>query len=244
MNTSLLVTWMIFFVLSTPNLFAQTVDEIIAKNIEALGGYKKWKSVETIKMTGKVQVQGLDMPFVRYAKRPNLVRIEATMQGQTMVQAYDGKTAWWIFPFMGSTEPQKMPTEQAEEIIDQSDFDGPLFDYQKKGNKVELLGKEDVEGTDAYKLKITLKNGRIIYSYLDSEYFLEIRQVTKRKRQDAELEIETILGDYKEVGGFMLPHSMDVTAGPQKTHIAIETVEFNAAVDDSLFKMPKEKAGQ
>ncbi|RMD94639.1 MAG: outer membrane lipoprotein-sorting protein [Calditrichaeota bacterium] len=226
------------------SLFGQTVDEIIQKNIEALGGYKKWKALKTIKMSGTIFTQGLEMPFIRYGKRPNLMRVEATMQGQTMVQAYDGKTAWWIFPFMGTTEPQKMPNEQAQDIIQQADFDGPLFDYKKKGNKIELMGKEDVEGTEAYKLKVTLKNGKVIYSYLDSEYYLEIKQKAKSKRQEAALVVETNIGDYKEENGFMMPHSLDIIAGPQKTHLTIEKIEFNVKLGDDLFQMPKKKQGQ
>ncbi|MDQ7051867.1 MAG: hypothetical protein Q9P14_02825 [candidate division KSB1 bacterium] len=231
--TALFLIFALPFILS-----AQTVDELIQKNIEATGGYEKWKSLKTMKITGTIQMQGMEMPFVRYSKRPNKLRIEATMQGQTIVQAYDGQTAWWIFPFMGSTEPQKMPKEQAEDIIEQAEFDGPLIDYKKKGHKVELVGKEDVEGTDAYKLKITLKSGQVIYTYLDSEYFLEIKQTAKRSRQGNELEVFSIYGDYKEVDGLLLPHSIIIQAGPQTTNLVIEKVEFNIDLDDDFFIMP------
>ena len=222
---------------------SQTVDELIAKNIEAMGGYKKWKAIQSMKITGLIQTQGMEMPFVRYAKRPNLLRIEATMQGQTMIQAYDGKTPWWIFPFMGSTDPQKMPPDQAEDFIQQADFDGPMIDYQKKGHKIELAGKEEVEGTEAYKLKITLKNGQVLHVYLDPEYYLEIKQTTFRKSQGAEFEVETYFGDYKEVEGILLPHSIQIQAGIQKTSLSIEKVEFNVEMDDSLFTMP-DRAGK
>ncbi len=218
---------------------AQTVDEIIQKYVEATGGYEKWKSIQSIKMTGTVQVQNIEMPFVRYGKRPNKFRLEATMQGQTMVQAYDGKTAWWIFPFMGSLEPQIMPQEQAEEIILQADLEGPFIDYKKKGHKIELLGKEDVEGTEAYKLKITYKNGTEVYSYLDAEYFLEIRQVTRRRRRGREIEIVSNLGDYKKVGGVLLPHSMTVVTGPRVTSVTVDSVEWNVDLKDDFFTMPK-----
>lgn len=232
----------IFALLFLPaGLSAQTVDELIQKHIQATGGYEKWKSLKTMKISGTIQMQGMEMPFIRYSKRPNKLRIEATMQGQTIVQAYDGKTAWWIFPFMGSTEPQRMPKDQAEDIIEQADFDGPLIDYKKKGNKIELLGKEDVEGTEAYKLKVTLKNGQVIYTYLDSEYFLEIKQTAKRVRQGNELAVSSVFGDYKEVDGLLLPHSIFIQAGPQTTNLTIEKVEFNVDLDDDIFVMPAGK---
>ncbi|MFQ5708477.1 MAG: outer membrane lipoprotein carrier protein LolA [bacterium] len=221
-------------------LSAQTVDELVQRNIEARGGYDKIKAVKTMKFTGTVMVQGMEMPTTVITERPNKMRIEAIMQGQTMVQAYDGQTAWWIFPFMGNPDPQKMPEEQAKEFIKQADIDGHLVDYKEKGYKVELLGKEDMEGTDVYKLKLTLKNGDVEYVYLDSEYFIELKQITKTKRQGAEIEVATYFGDYKDVDGLMLPHSIESKIGDQTVNqITVKEIALNVDVDDSLFKMPE-----
>lgn len=228
-------------------LFAQdvqNVDDILQKSFEARGGVNRLKSIQTIKMYGKVimPAQGMEFPFVRYAKRPNNIRLEATMQGQTMTQVYDGKTAWWIFPFTGSTEPQLMPEQQAKDLIEQADFDGPLMDYKEKGNKVELLGKEDFEGTECYKLKVTLKSGDVQHYYIDPDYYLELGQKTKRERQGAETEVSSILGDYKEVDGILIPFSIDIKSGQQQSHIQIDSLQFNIDVPDSLFVMPKTEA--
>lgn len=231
------------FLLCT-QLAAQTVDEIIAKNIEARGGYDKLKAVKSMKFTGKMMAQGMEMPTTYIAKRPNKLRIEATMQGQTMVQAYDGETAWWIFPFMGNPEPQKMPEDQARETINQADIEGHLVDYKKKGHKVELIGKEDMEGTEVYKLKLTLKNGDVQYIYLDGEYFIELKQTTKSKRQGVEFEVDTFYGDYKEVNGLMIPHSIESKAsGNTVMQITLEKFEVDVDVDDSIFEMPQKSDG-
>lgn len=230
-------------VMASP-LAAQTADEIIAKNIQARGGMEKLKAVKTIKYTGKAVVgPGLEAPAVMEQKRPNSMRLEITIQGLTLVQAYDGKTGWVIMPFQGKKDPEPMGEDDLKAINEQADFDGPLVDYKEKGNKIELIGKEPLEGTDAYQLKVTLKNGELRTIYLDADSFLEIKTEAKRTIRGSEVETETSVGDYKEVNGLMIPHSYEAGAkgSPQKQKITIEKVELNPALEDSLFKMPEVK---
>src|SRR5262245_40184255 len=182
----------------------ETVDEIIAKNVVAHGGMEKIKSVKTMRSTGKmVMGQGMEAPFVMTAKRPKMTRVEFTFQGMTGIQAYDGKNAWMVMPFMGKKDPEAMPAEQAKMMDDQADMDGPLVDYKEKGNKIELMGKEQVEGADTWKLKVTKKDTTVTTIYLDAETFLEIKSEGKRKMRGVEVEGETLYGDYKEVDGMM-----------------------------------------
>jgi len=210
--------------------------------VEARGGLKNLKAIKTIKMTGKYMTQGVEAPFLYRAKRPTFLRVEITFQGQSIIQAYDGKTDWWVFPFQGITEPQAMPEERAKNFIGRSDMDGALVGYKKKGHKVELMGKEDVEGTEAYKLKVTLKNGRIWYVFLDAENYLELKIFSTIKRQGNEIEIHSYSSDYKEINGVMFPHSLeDKIGGATNEQIVIEKIELNTEIDDSIFKMPKKK---
>jgi outer membrane lipoprotein-sorting protein len=220
---------------------AQTVDELIAKNVQARGGIEKLKAVKSIRMTGKMTMgPGMEAPFVMEMKRPRNMRVEFTIQGMTGVQAYDGEKAWMLMPFMGKKDPELMPAEETKEAAEESDFDGPLVDYKEKGNSVELVGKEKVEGTDAYKLKVTLKSGDVRYLYLEGDSYLEIKGESKRKMRGTEIEGESIIGDYKDEGGLMIPHSIETGAkgSPQKQKLTIEKVELNAQVDDARFKMP------
>jgi hypothetical protein len=114
-----------------------------------------------------------------------------------------------------------------------------LFDYKEKGNTVELMGQEDMEGTPVYKLKITLKDGDVRYYFLDAEYFLELKVTSKIKRGEAEFDVETFLSDYKEVNGQMIAHAVESKAGGNVvSQITIETVEFDVPVDDAIFVMP------
>src|SRR5262249_21767006 len=142
---------------------AQTVDDLIKKNIEARGGIEKLKALKSLGMTGKIHPKGMDIPMGLQVKRPGLVRGEATLQGVSMVKAYDGETAWQINAFEGSKEPEVMTGHDAKEAIQFGDIDGPLVDYKSKGNTVELVGKEELEATPVYKLKVTLKDGDVQY---------------------------------------------------------------------------------
>lgn len=221
-----------------------SVDEIIAKHIEALGGMDKLKAMNTVRMTGTMTVgPGIEAPVVMEIKRPSSMRLDFTVQGMTGTQAYDGKVGWTLMPFQGSTTPQPMAGDELQMMAEQADIDGPLVDYKAKGNTVELLGKEPVEGADAYKLKVTLKNGVVRTMYIDAEHFLQVKEESKRTIRGTEIEGETILGDYKEVNGMMFPHSVDSgqKGNPQRQKIVVEKIEVNVPIDDTRFKMPETK---
>jgi outer membrane lipoprotein-sorting protein len=166
--------------------------------------------------------------------------MEFTFQGMTGMQVYDGKTAWMSMPFMGKKEPEVMPPDQAKMAHEQADFDGPLMDYKAKGHTVELVGKEQVEGADAYKLKLTLKEGGVRHIYLDAETYLEIKMESKRMMNGTEVETESYLSDYKEVDGLMMAHVMESgpKGSPQRQKLVIEKVELNPEISDTIFAMP------
>lgn len=219
---------------------AQTVDDLIKKNINAHGGMDKLKAVKSIKMSGKASFPGgIEAPFAIMKKRPGSVRLEFTMQGMTGIQAYDGQTGWMVMPFQGVKDPQKMAEDDLKDIVEQADFDGPLVDYKEKGNTVELAGKEDVEGTEAYKLKLTLKSGDVRYLYLDPDSGLDIKMTTMIKREGVERSFDTYLGDYKTVEGLVFPMAVELKmAGQPGPSYTIEKVEMNLDLPDSLFSMP------
>jgi outer membrane lipoprotein-sorting protein len=223
---------------------AQTADEIIDKNIKARGGLEKMKAVQSMKVTGKMKMGPMEAPFTAVKKRPDNFRFEFTIQGMTGIQAYDGTTGWMVMPFMGKKDPEALSADMLKEIKDEADFDGPLVDYKTKGNKVEYIGKEDVQGTPAYKLHVTTKDGIETNVFLDAESYLEIKSESKRKIQGQEIEGETILGDYKDVGGLLFPMSVESHAKGKEgaQSITIEKIDLNpSAVDAAMFHMPEVK---
>jgi len=220
------------------SVFPQTVDEIIAKNLQSKGGIEKLKAVKSLKMMGKISVQGMEIPMVTYFKRPNLFRQEAEFQGQKMITIFDGEKVWSINPFMGSGEPMELTGAQAESAKDQADFDGPFVDYKEKGIKIELLGKEDVEGTPAYKLKVTKKDGKETIYYLEANSCLEIKTESTVEMQGTPFTVSITFSDYKDVDGLKFPFSMQSSAGGG-AQIIIEAIELNPELEDSLFKVSK-----
>ncbi|HTM58032.1 MAG TPA: hypothetical protein VL123_06425 [Candidatus Udaeobacter sp.] len=225
-----------------PAASAQTIDDIINKNIAARGGLDKLKSIQTVRMSGKMSVgPGFEAPLTMEMKRPNSMRMSFTLQGLTGIQAYDGTNGWAVMPFSsGKKDPEAMSADDIKEIADQADIDGPLVDYKAKGNTVELLGKESVEGTDAWKIKVTLKSGTVRTLFIDADSYLEIRGEGKRMMRGTEMEYEGSIGDYKAVDGVMFPYSIEngVKGHPEKQKITFDKIEVNPTLAADLFTMP------
>ncbi|MEM8962141.1 MAG: hypothetical protein AAGD38_11730 [Acidobacteriota bacterium] len=244
-HTKVLWTLLCLLLVSLPIAAEEmSVDDIIAKNVEARGGMDAIKAIESAKMMGAMNMGGMEAPIVYAWERPNKLRIEFTMQGMTAVQAYDGETGWFVMPFMGKDTPEKMADDQLNMIVEQTDFDGMLIDYKDKGHAVEYVGQEEIDGTPAHHLKITKKSGDIVDLYLDTDYFLEFKSVQKQNMQGMEVEMATTFGDYKEVGGVLMPHSLEMgTVGaPAGQIVTIESIEVNQDIPDGDFAMPEVEA--
>lgn len=218
---------------------AETADDVIAKFVAARGGMEKIKAIQSLDMTIKANQQGVEFPGKLEWKRPGKMRLEMTIQGKTMVQAYDGKTAWTVMPFLGSPDPQVMSADDAKDVVEQADMDGPLVDYKSKGNAVELVGRDEVDGSPAWKLKVTLKNGDTGYVYIDTETGLNVRETAKRKQQGSEIEIDSYQTNFKPVEGVMFPFAIENKVGGKSMgQFTIESVKANVPLDDKIFAMP------
>lgn len=231
MRRSCFVWLCLFFAVS---LSAQTVDEIIAKSLQARGGLTKLKAIQSIRITGQLEAMGMQNNFTRVLKRPLRMRTDLSLQGVNVVRAYDGRTGWHT----GKTDPEVMGADELKGIQEGADFDGPLMDYQQKGNAVELLGKEIVNGKDTYHLKVTLKNGDTRHFYLDIASFLTLKSVLKTTMAGSEVEFPTVFLDYKQVDGIMFPFSVVQDVPQGEITEKITKVEINVPIDDAIFKMP------
>jgi hypothetical protein len=241
----------IFAALIVPTIFAQdqtqpAADELVSKNIEAKGGATALHDLQSLRLTGKLLVQQggqIELAYLQIKKRPDEVRTEASLQGMTQIQAYDGKEGWKVSPFFGRKDPERMSADDVKALVEDTEIDGALVDWKAKGSAVEYLGTEDVEGTPAHKLKVVRKNGDVSFVYLDPDHFLEIRVLTQRMRHGAHEEVETDLGDYEKAGGVFVPTSIDTgrKGAPDKQRIIIDKVEANVPVDDAKFNLPASK---
>jgi hypothetical protein len=218
------------------------VDEVIDNHFKAMGGKEKFEKLKSLKMTGSIDI-GPDMkaPFTIYMKDSNKFLFTMELQGMKMMQALNVDSGWFIQPWGGKTDPERMSPEDVRTAKDQADIGGPLLNYKKKGHTVELLGKEDMEGTDAYKLRVTKKSGDVSYIYLDANSYLQLKETSKRKFNDKEVETASISSNYKSVDGIMFPFTMEERASADASQgqaMKIDKIEINPVVDDSMFKMP------
>jgi hypothetical protein len=221
--------------------YSQSAEELVNKNIQAKGGIDKIKAIHSVRITGKLRGGGgFTAAQGQENLRPNLVRETFSLQGMTAVTAYDGTTGWQIHPFGGHKDPELMGEDDLKDLLLDADFDGPLVDYKEKGNTIEYLGHDTVDGDDALRLKVTLKNGDIIYYYLDPDTYLEIRKEVQQFIRGSIRERVIDLGSYKAVGGVMFPFSISQgsKANPGALTTTVEKLEVNVALDGAAFALP------
>ncbi|MBL6749683.1 MAG: hypothetical protein ISP90_04140 [Nevskia sp.] len=221
---------------------AFTADELADKNAAAKGGLDALHAIQSLRLSGKLLVNNdqIRLAYVETRKRGNQVRVEASLQGLTAVQSYDGSQAWQIQPFQGRKDPEKMPLDDAKDLIEDADIDGPLVDYKSKNYKLDYLGTEDVDGTEAHKIQVTKPDGDVLYVYLDPDYFLEIRIVSRHLVRGAPKETVADFGDYEKVGGVYLPFSIvsgaKGSSDRQKTEY--DKAQANVDVGNAYFQFP------
>lgn len=227
---------------------AQTADDLVAKNLAARGGGDRLAAIQTIVSHGELRFPGdFKLTYKETQSRVGgnaavcAVRIEAALEGLTLIQAFDGTTGWRVNPFEGRKDAERMGADETRELADQGSIDGALLAAHAKGSQVDYLGREDIDGTDAYKLRVSQTDGTVYTYWLDPDAFLEIKILERRTIRGAEKETETDLGDYERVGGVYFPFS--ITSGPkddptQKQIVTIDSADANVAVTPDVFAMP------
>jgi hypothetical protein len=244
-----------------------SAEQIVEKNVAARGGLSGWRSLQTLEMKGKMQAGGnkrptipvpgtrvgpevrsnrpteqVELPFTMELQRGRKQRLEIQFNGQTAVQVYDGSQGWKLRPYLNRHEVEKYSTDELKQASSQTDIDGLLIDYAAKGSKVELAGVEQVEGRNAYNLKVTDKNGNIRHDWVDAQTFLELKVEGNPRRLDGKYHpVATFLRDYRAVNGLMMPYLMEtVVEGVKDTEkIKVEEIVSNPKLDASQFAMPR-----
>lgn len=220
-----------------------TVDQIIARHIEARGGLARIKAIQSLKSVGHIHLGPMVMDL-RIDNPRRAFRAETSFQGLTKIEAFDGAKGWIVDPFTGkgpASAPEPMNPDQLKQVALQMDFDGPLVDVQAKGHRVALLGTERVDGSPAYVLKISLGNGDELLSYLDVTTLMEVRTLNKAVSMGKVVEVETALGDYRAVKGVLLPFSLTIRPRGQSEglDIRLDQVEADKPMDPARFAWPR-----
>jgi hypothetical protein len=219
---------------------AQTVDDIIARNLEARGGLENIKAVKSMRTSGTLRQGGFRAAFIQENQRPNRVREETIIQGMAATEAFDGKVGWRVSPFGGRKDPDLLSADDMKSLVEDADLDGLLVDYRNKDHRADLIGHESVEGTDCYKIKLTLNNSDVRYYYIDADSYLELKVETERKIRGTVQYNETLYGDYEKVNGIYFPFAFESgeKGNPDRVKFTVDKVELNVPLSGSRFSMP------
>jgi outer membrane lipoprotein-sorting protein len=233
-----LITICSIFAFMVIPLAGQDLDEILENHFETIG-QEKLNDIETMVIEGKMMQMNMEFPFKQVIKRPNMFKLEAEVQGQSFVQAYDGENGWMIAPWMGPN-PVDLTGEQLEQALEQADIDGDLYNYKEKGHQLEYVGEEEMEGTPTYKLKLTKKNGDIVFYYLDKDSYVILKQESNKTIQGKEMLIEVFPSNYDMIDGIAVAKSIKTKMDGNVTgDLTIETVEFDKPIDETVFERPE-----
>ncbi|MEJ8817998.1 hypothetical protein [Lacibacter sp. H407] len=217
---------------------AQTADEVVNKHIEAIGGVDNWKKVTSMVQSGNMSIQGADIVVVRTVVHAKGSRQDISLMGMNGYMIVTPTAGWNFLPFQGQTAPEAMTAEDLKQSQDDLDAQGSLIDYKAKGHSIELLGSEDVDGTDCFKVKISLKSGRSETMFIEKKGYTLIKSVGSRSANGQEMELTTTYSNYQKLPeGIIVPMSINVPLGPGvNADFVISKVEVNKTIEDAVFK--------
>jgi hypothetical protein len=243
MKQSMLCAFALFCSVTVQSMYAQKLEEVLAKHYEARGGLAKLQALKSIRFSGKIEIGGgaRTLNIEQTVVIPNKVFIRIEMgPGVAMIQAYNGKDGYVINPMSGSNDPQLADEPTRKSLEDDANILGDLINYKEKNITLEFLGQEDVEGSPTFKIKATnQKKGSITTYFLDKDSYLEVKSVRKTKVQDKEQEMESYPSDYKTIDGYTVPMIMkQSTIGMV---VKFNKFEFNPTIADNTFDMPAKK---
>ncbi|MGL4542363.1 MAG: hypothetical protein ACRCUI_07630 [Polymorphobacter sp.] len=225
---------------------AQTANELVAKNLAARGGAAAFDAIDSVKFDGMVIFPGdFQLKYEEVRTKKGDVRVDMALQGLTLVQAYDGKSGWRINPFEGRKDAERMSDDDARSLADTGSLRGPLLNAAAQGATVTYLGREDFDGTNAYKLKVAEKDGDEFVYLLDPDSMLEVKMTEQRKVRGAPQTFEYEFGDYEKVAGVYFPMSIESWSpgqGNNRQRTVIASGTANVAAPASLFAQPASPA--
>lgn len=228
-------------------IHAQTADEIVSNFFKNSGGLENWRKLNTIKMVGKLAVQGMggEMPVTILLKRPAMTKVIINFQGPEFVQAYDGTIGWRINPMQGSADPVKLAGDEIKEYSNQK-FENDFVDYQIKGHSITLLGEEIVDGVNCYKIQMIKNKNNDQEEYIEVTFFEKENFLPRMKSATAQagpakgMEVNTHMTNYKEVDGYLIPTIIEDMINNQSIRkITVEKIMLNVTIDDAEFVFPK-----
>jgi hypothetical protein len=219
--------------ISTQSIKAQTLDEVVNNYEIANGGKEKLLSLKSVKMIGSLDVQGYEVGVTVTAVNGVGTRNDISVPGMGEgFQVVNTKKGWDFMPFRGQSSPEEISQEQLKYAQALLDLQGLLVNYKEKGNQVELLGKENLSGTECFKLKVTSKIGKVYTLFIDAKTYYRVKMIGKGSSASGEVDIEVSYSDYKKTDdGYVFPYVQTIEAGS----IVFKTIEVNKPIDEKIF---------
>ncbi|MFQ5510828.1 MAG: outer membrane lipoprotein carrier protein LolA [Candidatus Krumholzibacteriia bacterium] len=218
---------------------SRKADKIIRKHVKAMGGMENILAVDNMKVTGYMEIEGIEIDFTVWMQRPNRSRMEMSLPGLDIIQGFDGETAWWVNPLAGTGEPEEMPAALARELLRWTEFDGPLVNYKKKQHRVEYAGRQALGGgRTAHKIELTRKNREVWRVFIDTESYLEVMRTYETTIRGKAVEVTTRFSDFTQVEGLTAPRLIEglaVNGSPYR--MVFETFTAGEKVDKEFFSM-------
>lgn len=221
----------------TGNLKAQSLSDILKRHFEA-AGQQKLNAARTFHVKASVSQMGMELPMEMKVKKPGKFRVEIEMQGQKMIQAYNGKTGWMIVPWL-STEPQALAGDQLQQAMQQADMEGELYNYEAKGNSVDFIGKVNLEGAETYKIKLVDKTGNAKNYFIDAKTNLVVMVKAKVKTMGQEVEIEQKMSGYKIFSGINVATKIETKTPMGIMIVTMQEFSLDEEFDNALFDRPE-----
>ena len=231
---------------------AQSVEEILDTYYENTGGKENWKKVTGMTMSAKVNQGGMEIPLQITQLKDGRQMTVINFQGKEIKQGvFDGEVLWST-NFM-TQKAEKSDKESTDNFkLQSSDFPDAFINYKEKGYTLEFMGKEEIDGTECFKLKLTKKpltvDGKeeenISYYFFETENYVPIVVHSEIKAGQAKGMISEIkMSDYQEVDGLYFPFSISQgLKGQPGAAVTIDKIELNPTVDDAAFKFPEDSA--
>ncbi|MFN5136166.1 MAG: outer membrane lipoprotein-sorting protein [Chitinophagaceae bacterium] len=241
MKTLKLAALFITAALSITSVKAQTADEIINKYVEAIGGTESWKKVNSLVQSGTMTVQGMNIDLTISTLNGKGTRQDIVAMGMNNYMIVTPTEGWRFFPIQGQQAPEAMTADDIKESQDGLDVTGALVEFKVKGHTADFLGKEDVDGTECFKIKLTQKGGKVETYFIDAKTYLLLKTVSIMKANGQEAEVFTTFSNYQKLPeGISMPMSMSMPLAPgMNVDLVINKVEINKPIDESIFKVAK-----
>lgn len=232
----LVFTCFALFALMLGTAYTQTLEDVLQKHYKAVG-QNALMDKQTYVISATIKQMGMELPMVMKMKRPDKFRMEMEMQGQKMIQVFNGKEGWMLAPWI-SSEPQPLEGAQLQQAMDQANIDGELYNFKEKGMTADLIGKVKVDDNEAYRIKLTTSDGTIKNYYLDADTYLISKVKSKVNAQGQEVEVEQNMSDYENTEGVMIAKKIETSSPMGTAEITINDISFNEDLDEATFQKP------